>query len=661
MSRLLLAVLLSLAPPQSLAGAPGVGPDAGAASPASVGEATVAVRDTARIRVMVLGVWHFAGGTNVIEAKPARIMEPRRQRELGRVLDALAEFRPTKVAVEEVVEEPGASELDSLYRAYRAGEREVAAREDEQIGFRIAERMGLERVHGIDHKIPWPHDTLVVYARARDPSYLDYMERHREQFLATMDSLREHATVGGILRWFNAPETVGELLAPYMRMAEVGVEDGWVGVKPVANYYRRNLRIFANLTRIVDPGDRVLVVYGAGHQPFLEEFVEGHAQMELVSPLPYLDEVPASAASTTGTEDQPESPVRDTTADRPAPREGPKEIVLLGTSHFAGSALDEHSSEVGDVLSDERQLELDRIAARVAEFGPDRVFLECDKASQSTFDSLYAAYVAGDHDPTVEGVRNERQQLGFRMANRAGVGGVTCADAFGVWLGAQARRVAREHSPAWLDSLESYPRPSDAEYLADHSLGEYLRWMNTDSLLYGNYQVYNRYFVRMGSFEGTERKLSWEGDLGGAEFVFAGDLSGFPVGRATRILESIEGRVVEDVSAETSYLVRGGGVSDATLQRAREHGVEVLTVDQLQRLVAERAAMYVGFPDHYIGADLVAEWQKRNLRIYANLLRAMDREGERAVVLMGQAHVWPLRELFRANPRFEVVPVRDVL
>ena len=41
----------------------------------------------------------------------------------------------------------------------------------------------------------------------------------------------------------------------------------------VANWYKRNLRIFANINRITEPGrDRVLVIIGAGHLKLLKEF-----------------------------------------------------------------------------------------------------------------------------------------------------------------------------------------------------------------------------------------------------------------------------------------------------------------------------------------------------------------------------------------------------
>lgn len=337
----------------------------------------------------------------------------------------------------------------------------------------------------------------------------------------------------------------------------------------------------------------------------------------------------------------------------------PVEVVLLGTSHFAGSALDTHSSEIGDILSEARQEELRAIAGSVAEFDPDRVFLECDRSSQAGFDSLYRAYAAGEHDPTARGIRNEIQQLGFRMAKRGGTGGVTCADAWGLWLGDRARAVARRHNPGWLDSLRSDSYPSDAEYLQDHTLGEYLVWLNSDSLLYDNYRVYNRYFVHLGSFEGDERKL--HSDLEGSEFVFAGDFEGLPVETARRFIRSSGARLGPSVSEDTDYLVTGRGAPDSVAERAENVGARVLGPRELRRLLTVETDLFVGFPDHYVGADLVGEWYKRNLRIYANLLHYLDPGDRRAVVLIGQAHVWPLRDFLRANPRFEVVPVREVL
>jgi len=51
----------------------------------------------------------------------------------------------------------------------------------------------------------------------------------------------------------------------------------------VSNWYKRNLRIFANINRITEPGkDRILVIIGAGHLKLLKGFAED---------APYFDEV----------------------------------------------------------------------------------------------------------------------------------------------------------------------------------------------------------------------------------------------------------------------------------------------------------------------------------------------------------------------------------
>jgi hypothetical protein len=52
----------------------------------------------------------------------------------------------------------------------------------------------------------------------------------------------------------------------------------------------------------------------------------------------------------------------------------------------------------------------------------------------------------------------------------------------------------------------------------------------------------------------------------------------------------------------------------------------------------------VGAGDGYAGANLLAAWYERNLRMYANI-RRVAAPGERVVVLVGGGHAPILREL----------------
>jgi hypothetical protein len=343
-------------------------------------------------------------------------------------------------------------------------------------------------------------------------------------------------------------------------------------------------------------------------------------------------------------------------------RQGATEIVLLGTSHFAGSATDEHTSRVGDVLSDERQAELDAVTRRIADWGPDQVFVECRPDEQATLDSLYRAYRDGAYDPTEAGDRGEIRQLGLRAAHRAEVSRVTCADAAGVWLGSRARQVGREHNPGVVDALQRTTETRfDVEaFLADHTLGEYLRELNSDRRLWENHEAYIYHFVRMGTFDGTGTEIRREGDLDGAAFALAGDVTGDLRRRTVEAIGELGGRVVESAGPGTDYVV----VEDRRVAAAEEGpdvGADTLSLRELGDLVQRRSTTWMGFPDHHIGADLVGEWYKRNLRIYANAWRAVEPGTDRVLLMMGQGHVWTLRQFFRENPDFEVVPVDEVL
>lgn len=243
--------------------------------------------DKAPVEVMVVGTYHFAGSeADAVDSQIGDVTTPERQTQVRRVVDSLVSFRPTKVAVERL--RTNASRIDSLYEAYRAGDHTLTPSEAQQLGFRIASRLDLSRVHAIDWRNEWPFDPVLAHARKHQPSFIEYFETWRGWFKTRMDSLGRHATVGEALQWFNRPEILSRLHAPDIRMLEVGADSSFVGLEPTAKLYRRNLRIFANLTRVAEPEDRVLVIYGANHASYFREFIGDHPQMRFVDPLGYL-------------------------------------------------------------------------------------------------------------------------------------------------------------------------------------------------------------------------------------------------------------------------------------------------------------------------------------------------------------------------------------
>jgi hypothetical protein len=238
-------------------------------------------------RVLVLGTYHFANpGLDVVKTEVADVLSVTKQAEIRAVVEAIALFRPTRIAVEHVP--AAAARLDSLYRAYRAGRHELSRDETEQLGFRLAAMLQHERVYPIDHRGEFPFGAVMEYAQANDPAFVRFVQEEIARITAESNREQREHTVGEILRLGNDPAKLAHGHGAYMRFARVGAGDTYVGAELLSKWYDRNIRIFANLQRLVEPGDRILVIIGSGHAPILRELITYDPTMLLVEAVDYL-------------------------------------------------------------------------------------------------------------------------------------------------------------------------------------------------------------------------------------------------------------------------------------------------------------------------------------------------------------------------------------
>lgn len=341
-------------------------------------------------------------------------------------------------------------------------------------------------------------------------------------------------------------------------------------------------------------------------------------------------------------------------------RDGATEIVLLGTSHLANASSE---METIDILSDRRQEQLDAVAESIARWGTDRFFVECSPDEQAALDSVYRTYRAGEYDlrePAGRAGRGEIQQLGFRAAAAAGLDGVDCVDAEVFLPDARAQKVAARHNPELYRRFEQYVEKirSRESPLAGRTVREAYLALNRDSALYNRYYQY--YHPRMGTFDGAGAKIRRDSELAGSTFAAPFELAERHMDQLREAIASVDAELVDSVGPETDYVVLLDDEAAAS-ESGPGTGADTVSTSELSDLLERTSTTWVGFPDHHIGADMVGQWYKRNLRIYANIWRAVEKDDDRVLLLMGQSHVWPLRHFFRGNPEFEVVPVDDVL
>lgn len=249
-----------------------------------------ATPDDPRIEVLLLGSYHMSNpGADQFNLESDDVLAPRRQAEIRALVDRLAAFRPTTVAVEAPW---GDSATVARWEAYRDGTRELRRSEEEQIGFRLARQSGLDRIYPIDVRMGMEPEALgrVVQAEPRFGRNLQQMDSLGRWAIRMMADQLANGTVTQMLHLMNRPDAIELAHMPYVGFFAPIVRDTtYAGADMVAGWYRRNLRIFANLTRIATPDDRVFVVYGQGHVKLLRDFVVQHPEFCVEDPLRYLD------------------------------------------------------------------------------------------------------------------------------------------------------------------------------------------------------------------------------------------------------------------------------------------------------------------------------------------------------------------------------------
>lgn len=242
--------------------------------------------DRKSVRVMVLGSPHLAGSTrNVVNDEAADLHSEEGRAEIDAVLDRLERFAPDKIMVEVYPERM--ERFNERYAAFLAGTYQPSLSESEQIGMQLAARLDHDRLYGIDYSAGLDYRPALALAE----------DLGQEELLAGMEAMiaelraasQDEATVLERLIALNGEHPM-HTNAIYLNVAQMGTVENPLGALQIADWWKRNLVIFARAAHYSEPGDTVLIVYGAGHKYQLEQRFREARGFELVDPLAYLDQ-----------------------------------------------------------------------------------------------------------------------------------------------------------------------------------------------------------------------------------------------------------------------------------------------------------------------------------------------------------------------------------
>ncbi len=256
---------------------------------------SILVNNRQQPQIFLVGSFHFAyynaDAHKTNKSQQVDILSDAKQKEVQELVDYLARFKPTKIAVES-----GAitGYLMERYRKYKAGTRKLAKDEMEQLGFRLMDKFGLDTIYGVDD-IPLMFDLYnskdsFTFRPVFDSIYKDWDFRSTDtiskiyrQFYTHTDQLSVQMNLLDFFKLTNSDKYLDRGFGTYLN-GDFKLGKNTEGADALSmHWYNRNLRIYRHIQQIAtSPNDRILVIYGRGHVEILKHLFQCSPEFQLV-------------------------------------------------------------------------------------------------------------------------------------------------------------------------------------------------------------------------------------------------------------------------------------------------------------------------------------------------------------------------------------------
>ncbi|MES1147468.1 MAG: DUF5694 domain-containing protein [bacterium] len=230
-------------------------------------------------KLLIVGFYHFSNpGLDLAKSDLDDHLSPKRQAEIEEVVAKLAEFKPTKVAVEVP---SGNAKVNEDFAAWVGGKRSLSSSETEQVGFRLAQKSGLSGVEPVDHRMDMDFETFMKKA---DPKAVGELQTTIGEVQKFMAGFKDHK-VSENLRALNTPEADRFSNGFYLRMLKAG----HAGADLVAPWWTRNLYWLSNISAVASkPEERIVVLCGSGHASLMRSLLRDSIDYQVVPANDYL-------------------------------------------------------------------------------------------------------------------------------------------------------------------------------------------------------------------------------------------------------------------------------------------------------------------------------------------------------------------------------------
>ncbi len=229
-------------------------------------------------QILLMDMFHLDRPANGDLIRPVifDVASERRQQEIQEVVARLNVFRPTGVALETSPERM--SDLQHTYENYQS-ESDLTDNERQQIGFRLAQMVGLADLHGVDwnETVPGVPDLGIV--RSHHPEAFETIFAAEMKRIEQLEHAMEQLSFSEWLDQLHTEETIAASARIYDQIERL--ESGRIWIE--GYWHVRNQKIANHLLQLAQANERIVCLYGAAHLPLLRQYLNDSKQVDVMT------------------------------------------------------------------------------------------------------------------------------------------------------------------------------------------------------------------------------------------------------------------------------------------------------------------------------------------------------------------------------------------
>lgn len=247
-------------------------------------------------KILTLGTFHF----HLVKSQfgvDFDINSKDKQKEINEIIKQIENYKPTKIFVE--WEYSKQNQLDELFNLYlkdktfelikqKYGKNETMYFESEvqQLGFKLADKLGHKKLYAFDYLLNEPNDTVMVAIQKANQTDLmnDIQKEFGEYGQTIITKFQEEKSIKNLLLFFNDKELEDKLNSGYISLFnKAGSKNDFSGAYFVSERFKRNLYMYSLIQKQIDKTDeRILVIVGGQHSAAFRDFIRDDKNLEKV-------------------------------------------------------------------------------------------------------------------------------------------------------------------------------------------------------------------------------------------------------------------------------------------------------------------------------------------------------------------------------------------